>query len=427
MSRRPPLQFAPDLPPLALAPLEAPGAGPAWLIDVDKGCILAANASGAALLGLVAGGPPAMLDAAMPALGRLRALCSADAPPGEGPEPLVFWTRAGAVQCLCHVRMLEGSRPRLAAVAAHDGARTSPATGGDIGVHTLSPGDDAAKLKEIARRIREGQMAGGRPEMRNSENVAPLQDRAAVLPRPAVEEERKTSDALLHASLAHELRTPLGAIAAAAEVMKDQRFGPIGSARYLGYVKDIHGTAQHALAVIERMLTAAHDPPDADAEPLSFAEIDAGALLKSTVSQLGPLAERAGITLALELAPRLPHLIADATSLRQIVLNLVTNALKFTEPGGRVAIAARYDGDGPFSVAVSDTGAGMSRREVARVLGRSGRTRPEPAEKRAGLGLGLPLVQKLAAANGAELIIESTPGRGTSASVIFRKDRVIPV
>jgi signal transduction histidine kinase len=238
--------------------------------------------------------------------------------------------------------------------------------------------------------------------------------------------------------------TPLSAIAAAAEVMKDQRFGPLGTARYVGYATDIHSSAQHALGVIERMLAdAGGDLANAGGVlvsptgTLNFAEIDAGAMLETSVSQVAPLAERAGVALTLELAPRLPRVVADATSLRQILFNLLTNALKFTERGGRVTVAARYNGDGPLRIAISDTGRGMSRREVEGLRGgqvprreRRGGTRASAggsAGVSAGLGLGLPLVRALAAANGAELVIESEPGRGTSACVVFGKDRVIPV
>jgi signal transduction histidine kinase len=232
------------------------------------------------------------------------------------------------------------------------------------------------------------------------------------------------------ARLAHELKTPLSAIAAAAEIMGDERFGALGNPRYAGYVRDIRGSAQHVLGVIDRMLADSLAEPPALQHDFAVTEIDTGEVLAATASQLTPLAERAGITLALELAPRLPHVIADATSLRQIVLNLVTNALKFTDRGGRITLAARSGGDGRLSITVSDTGSGMAVAEIERRLAPEGTAPREPrrgAAKGEGLGLGLPLVQALAAANGAELRILSAPGKGTSASVVFEKGRVVPV
>jgi signal transduction histidine kinase len=232
--------------------------------------------------------------------------------------------------------------------------------------------------------------------------------------------------------------TPLSAIVAAAEIMKDQRFGPLGQPRYVGYATDIHGSAQHALGVVQRMLADAAGDFASATGALDFAEIDAGAVLETSVSQVAPLAERAGVALTLEIAPRLPRVVADATALRQIVFNLLTNALKFTERGGQVTVVASYKGDGPLQIAISDTGRGMTRAEVERLGGNAQAARPErrgrkhgsagvPAGVSAGLGLGIPLVKALAAANGAELVIESEPGRGTSVSVVFGKDRVIPV
>lgn len=434
------LLFAEDLPAPVLAELEG-GAHAAWLVDVERGRFAAANREGAALLGLAPvramPGPDAgtpLLDAAMPALARLRALAAeADAGAQDkagAPEPLVFWTPGGAVRLLARVRLVRSGGRTLAVVASEAGTRPGrPAA--ERGPPPPAPftGDDAAKLKEIARRIREGRTALA--ERRRAE-------RAARLPVPPRRDEPPPGDApaappALRAGLAHELKTPLSAIAAAAEIMKEQRFGPLGTPRYVGYAADIHASAEHVLGVIDRMLAEAGSagggavPGPAAASGLDFAEIDAGGVLESVLSQVTPLAERAGITLALDLAPGLPHLVADLTSLRQIVFNLLTNALKFTAAGGKVTVAARYSLDGPLCIAVSDTGSGMSRREIARLLGPPAPTPRTERTGRTGLGLGVPLVRALAAANGAELLIESEPGKGTSATVVFARDRVIPV
>ncbi|HYD16364.1 MAG TPA: HAMP domain-containing sensor histidine kinase [Hyphomicrobium sp.] len=431
---RPLLLFDETLPDPLLARLDAAGRAAAWLIHLSGGRVLAANAAGAGLLGLRPGGSSPVLDASMPALARLRSLA---AQPDSGANrddeavSLVFWGAAGAVRADCHVHLASiGSQPVAVVTARAEGVRTAPA---------LFVGDDAAKLKEIARRIREGQQAARQERARlEADDATTVTSRETAKPEapPAAEAashkrdptaERTVSQSL-RASLAHELKTPLSAIVAAAEIMKDQRFGPLGTARYVGYATDIHGSAQHVLGVIERMLADSSDLLSKGA-PLDFAEIDPGAVLEASVSQLVPLAERAGIALTLELSPRLPHVVADATSLRQIVFNLLTNALKFTERGGKVTVAARYGGDGPLKIAVSDTGPGMTRREVERLLGggRGPHQRRHGSAGRAGLGLGLPLVKTLAAANGAEFLIESAPGQGTSASVVFGKDRVIPV
>lgn len=435
------LTFAKDLPAPALSHLEA-ARDPAWLIDLSGGRVLAANAAGGALLDLDAGTSPPLLDASMPAIALLRALASDHGHDGDAQEvPLVFWTRGDAVRRQCRVRFLREESCVLAVIVAIEERASEPAHAAppQSQAHAAPPqspalylGDDAAKLKEIARRIREGQ-AGARQERRGREGkgsaeapaIAPAFDVPSAGPAVSKSEPVPAS---LRAGLAHELKTPLSAIAVAAEIMKDERFGPLGTARYVGYAADIHSNAQHMLRLIDRMLAEGAEPDDAQSA-LSFAELDVAELLEVAVSQLVPLAERAGIALKLELAPRLPHLIADATSLRQIVFNLVTNALKFTARSGKVTVSAHYGGDGPLIIAVSDTGPGMTKTEAERLLATahtprsSGRTNA----RRVGLGIGLPLVKVLAKNNGAELRIESAPGKGTTASVVFAKGRVVPV
>lgn len=426
MKRHQVLQFGDPLPALALNALEARRHA-AWLIDVNAGHIVGANREGGALLGLLPGQPAPVLDAAMPALMRLRALATQTT---AGPERLVFWTPRGTLTLPCTVSFArsDGARP-LALVTAEP---RSPEEG--IAATAAGPpaslfvGDDAAKLKEIARRIREGQKTAA--ERRKGGREA--RGRMRPPSDPALASEARTpAEAVvpppLRSHLAHELKTPIGAIAAAAEIMKDQRFGPLGTPRYLGYAMDIHASAQHVLSVIERMLAEGSGAaPGQAAGALEFTELDAGDVLKASVSQVTPLADQAGISLALDVAPRLPHIVADATSLRQIVLNLLTNALKFTDPGGRVTVAARYSLDGPLAIEIRDTGHGMSQREIDQWLDPH-TVLPGARREGGGLGIGLPLARALAEANGARLSIASTPGEGTCASVVFGRDRVVPV
>lgn len=440
MKRAPIITYAKHVPTPALSELEAANA-PVWLIDVEGGRILAASAAGGALLGLDEGASlrpdpsdsPPVLDAAMPALTRLRTLAAEAA--GPVIERLVFWTRNGATPARCRVEIRRAGPRVLALVTAIadavDGALVDPPFTAAVPL----AGDDAAKLKEIARRIREGQVTSARLDRRKQRSVsasaapAPTLAATAAIPAEAPFDAEPELPAHLRASLAHELKTPVSAIAAAAEIMKDERFGPLGSTRYVGYAADILGSAQHVLGLIDRML-AEGATLDLRFPNLEFAELDAGELLQVSVSQLMPLAERAGIALTLDLAPRLPHIIADATSLRQIVFNLVTNALKFTDRGGQVTVATRYTGDGPLVIVVADTGAGMPQSEVERLLARDGASPPARrghAAGAVGLGLGLPLVAALAAANGAALRLESAPGQGTAASIVFAKERVVPV
>jgi hypothetical protein len=398
MNRRALVLFGEDLPAVVLAQLDAGGTSAAWLIDVEAGRLVAANAHGAALLGLDSAarsdnGPalsPPSLDASMPALVRLRAVATHDPAPhdpepqGDRLEPLIFWTRNGTLRVLCRFRIFRAGSRTFALVAVHD----------------QTPNFESA-LRPPPSLFRESDA-----EHTSDPEFSPT----------------------LRARLAHELKTPLSAIAAAAEIMKEERFGPLGTPRYLGYASDILGSAQHALGVIERMLAeSAGNDPLSIVGALEFAEIDAGAVLEAAVSQVTPLAERAGVSLTFEPASRLPHIIADVTSLRQIVFNLLTNAIKFTGRGGSVKATARYSVDGPFTVLISDTGPGMTKDDIDSASDATRASRAGQSRAGAGLGLGLPMVQMLAQANGADLIIDSVPGRGTSVSVVFRKERVIPV
>ncbi|HEX2840841.1 HAMP domain-containing sensor histidine kinase [Hyphomicrobium sp.] len=427
MSRRPVVQFDKDLPASVVAPLEADGRAVVCLIDVGAGRILAANEEGAAALGLHATSTEPMLDAAMPALAQLRAL--APAPAGRRvSETLLFWTRDGTLRLPCQIQIIE-TGSRVVAIVVSDNAPALKGPEPSSPPRELLAGDDAAKLREIARRIREGQTVMGQGQRGDPDDTTVQTDPYAIGRAHPDRAPLQTQESpTLRASLAHELKTPLSAIATAAEIMKAERFGPLGAERYVGYAADIYGSAQHVLGVIDRMLAEGSETLEGQ---LDFAQIAVGDILKASASQMAPLAERAGIALDLDVPQRLPHLIADATSLRQMVFNLLTNALKFTARDGRVVLSAHHSGDGPLEISIADTGCGMSPQQIERLLGRAQAPRRKPRadanDGPAGLGLGLPLVQTLATANGAELVLESEPGKGTSASIVFRKDRVVPV
>ncbi len=240
----------------------------------------------------------------------------------------------------------------------------------------------------------------------------------------------KTGDALVGGSprrtyiqkLAHELKTPISAIAVAAEVMRDEQLGPIGDARYTQYAADIHDSAKLMLAIIDRMM--AQRGREAPRDPMEFVEMDALGLIHATVSAMLPLARRSDIRLrVVEAEEPLPRVIADQVSLRQMLLNLITNAMKFTPAGGSVAVTARYNPEVGLSFEVADTGPGMTQEALA--AAREGRVEGQGARPGGGLGLGLPLVRTLAATNGAALLIDSQPGSGTKARIVFPQDRLV--
>lgn len=225
--------------------------------------------------------------------------------------------------------------------------------------------------------------------------------------------------------LAHELRTPLGAIVVLAEIMRDERLGPLGNDRYRAYAADIHQSAALANTVVAAFLDPGGDGRGGTG-PLEFAELDLASIVAQGASALQEVAAAAGVALATQIQAGLPHVIADRRSVLQMLNNLIANALKYTPPGGRVDVRLDYQAGGPVVLEISDNGDGMSEAELRRVS--PGGVTAEPLRRRSGgTGIGIPLVRTLAAAGGATLSIDSELGRGTLVSIAFPHDRVVPV
>lgn len=402
---------------------------PAWIIDPAKGRVLAANAAGAARLGLRPDAASGTLDAAMPGLVRLRAMMREPLDGGRR-EPLVFWTAYGAENLICDVAaVLEGDETaassELVLVSIASGAArrrpeaamdapTPLATEQTMPAPLAQSADDAATMLKIASAIRSG-FAGGRSQL-----LADTGDEAdAAGGEPAAS---ATTRSPYLSKLAHELRTPLSAIAAAAEIMRDERFGAIGNERYHGYTSDIHDNAQHALALINRLLNG--DDAGKTSAPLEPVEIDLNAVAESSVSALRPLAEEAGLKLGCEFHGQLPKVRADMTTIKQVLFNLLSNAIKFTPRGGDVRVVTGLGFDRSVFIAVQDTGVGMSEQQIEAALKAPVPEQPQRS-KDGGHGIGLPLARSLAEANGARLEIDSAIGEGTAVALVFPRDRVI--
>ena len=422
--------------------------GPVLVVSTRAGRLEMANAAGREFFGSlpraalpdpeVAAIDGAPLDPRMPALIRLRALASSLGSGTRCSVTLTFWTARGARTAICDVAFVGAGDETLAAIevcpdkpaaAAQTGLRASSSTSVPPDARSgpgHTPGD-AAILKEIARRIREGQAMRARPPTEPQPGAPDDDGNSTPRRQPATSIEPQS---VRIAKLAHELKTPLSAIVAAAEIMRDQRFGPIENARYLSYASDIFDSARHALLVIGNMLGDATTGDNVDQvsslPAMVFTEVDLNAVAESCVSSMRPLADAAGLSLFSTLGAGLPHVVADATAIRQIVLNLLNNAVKFSAPGGEIRLVTRHDLDGRVELVVRDTGRGMTADEIAKA--------DAPNEVIAlarreggGFGIGLPLVGALARANGAGIAIDSGPARGTAVTVSFAKDRVVPV
>jgi PAS domain S-box-containing protein len=223
------------------------------------------------------------------------------------------------------------------------------------------------------------------------------------------------------ARVSHEIRTPLNAILGFAEVMMEERFGPIGSERYKDYLRDVHASGAHVLSLVNDLLDLSKI--EAGKLDLDFSRVDANAAIAECASLMQPEAARSRVVMRLDLAERLPSLRADARSLKQILLNLMSNAVKFNEPGGQVIVSTAVTDAGAVAIRVKDTGLGMSEDEIATALEPFGQL--ATSRKASGTGLGLPVTKALIEANHASFIIRSRKGEGTLIEVAFPPPQVL--
>ena len=222
--------------------------------------------------------------------------------------------------------------------------------------------------------------------------------------------------------ISHEIRTPLNAITGFAELIIAERFGPIGNDRYRDYLKDIHAAGLHVVSLLNDLLDLSKiENGQLD---LSFGNVSLNELTQQCVGIMQPQASRARIIIRTSLTPGMPQVVADERSLRQIVLNLLSNSIKFTGPGGQVIVSTAFADSGEAVLRVRDTGVGMSEKDVEAVLEPFRQTATSGSWGSGGTGLGLPLTKALAEANRAHFSIKSAPNAGTLIEVAFPPTRV---
>ena len=225
------------------------------------------------------------------------------------------------------------------------------------------------------------------------------------------------------ANMSHELRTPLNAITGFAEVMKVEMLGPIGNYKYRNYAEDILASGQHLLKIIDDML----DVSRIESGKLELVETDVD--LEQVMHDVGRLvsgrAADAEVEVIVKLKKNLPLLRADETRLKQILVNLVSNGVKFTPAGGKVQMSASTTQRGAVRIEVSDTGIGIAEKDFPKVLSLFGRVEDSAKRQNPGTGLGLPLSLDLAKLHGGIMDITSTAGKGTTVSIRFPPERSI--
>ncbi len=223
------------------------------------------------------------------------------------------------------------------------------------------------------------------------------------------------------ATMSHELRTPLNAIIGFSGILDAEIYGPIGNARYKSYVKDVHDSGQHLLGLVNDIL----DFSRADGGQLEIEDeiIELPQVIAKVTRMLENQLERSQVVLTTEVDPALPHLRGDERRIRQILLNLLSNAAKFTPAGGKVRLSAFPDG-AQVALVIEDNGIGMAPEGIRIALERFGQVDSRLGRKHDGAGLGLPLSKKLAELLGGSLTIESEVNVGTRVTVTFPQDRV---
>ena len=232
--------------------------------------------------------------------------------------------------------------------------------------------------------------------------------------------EAAAKSALL-AELGHELRTPLSAIIGFAELMQSQSSGPVGNRTYRNYIEDIIFCGRHLLGVVEATVEITRC--EAGHVELKEEPVAVGEVVAETFRLISPLAERGGVALFWRPGTgRLPKLYCDRLRLRQILLNIVSNAVKFTERGGRVEISADL-ADG-LALVVVDTGIGIE--HIPPALSGLDHAGPDRPLQRPGAGLGLMLAKALIEQHGGGLSFQSTPLVGTAVRISFPAERVGP-
>jgi signal transduction histidine kinase len=232
---------------------------------------------------------------------------------------------------------------------------------------------------------------------------------------------RAKSDFLAHMS--HELRTPLNAVIGFSEIIARELFGPVGEKRYAEYARDIHASGTHLLNVIGDILDISK--AESGSAELDEAPIATPALAAACLRLIAPRAAVGQVRVASDLASGLPMVRADERRMKQVLINLLANAVKFTPPGGLVTLTARLDGDGGLELCVTDTGIGMRAEDIPRALEPFAQIDSARARRLEGTGLGLPLSRKLVELHGGTLSIRSEIDKGTTVAVRLPATRTI--
>ncbi|SOC45438.1 PAS/PAC sensor signal transduction histidine kinase [Rhizobium subbaraonis] len=227
------------------------------------------------------------------------------------------------------------------------------------------------------------------------------------------------------ARVSHEIRTPLNAIIGFSDMMAGERFGPIGHPRYVEYANDIGRSGRHVLDIVNDLLDISKI--EAGEMELDFTAVGLNDTISEAVALVQPQANSQRVIIRTSLSTAVPPVVADLRSIKQIALNILANAIRFTPSGGQIVVSTSYEVNGSVVLRIRDTGVGMTRSELEQAM-KPFRQVTTGARKRGdGTGLGLPLTKAMVDANRAQFAINSSPNEGTLVEVTFPSPRVLAV
>ncbi|WP_281301906.1 MULTISPECIES: ATP-binding protein [unclassified Iodidimonas] len=238
----------------------------------------------------------------------------------------------------------------------------------------------------------------------------------------AAETANRTKSMFL-ANMSHELRTPLNAIIGFTDFMRAETLGRIEPRQYAEYIEDVNESGKHLLNVINAIL----DMSKVEANRLVLQEdyVDLEDVARVVMRMLRETAMRRGINLHLDAPAGLPDIYADSQLMRQILVNLINNSIKFSGESKDIHIRMQITETGEFVLTVEDHGIGIAEQDLARVLEPFGQAEGHLARKAEGTGLGLPLCKALTEAHGGRLELHSALGKGTRVDIILPASRII--
>lgn len=224
------------------------------------------------------------------------------------------------------------------------------------------------------------------------------------------------------ANMSHELRTPLNSIIGFSEIIKNEVFGQVEPRPYWEYARDIHESGKHLLSIINQILDISRI--DAGERELKESMVDISKVVGVCLEIVSPKAKSANLNLVEIGVDKAPKIIGEEVAIKQMIINLLTNAVKFTSAGGRITITAEYETTGPLRLSVTDTGVGLDDEEIERAMSPFGVLDGRLNKATSGIGLGLSLVQALMKLHGGRLEIFSQKGIGTTVTLVFPAERV---